>query len=295
MDRVPAGLKRLLLPLWNGGHHVAWRIGAYVDAIRARRFERCSVCGRFAPILYRRWVIPAKLEEVWGLSPRLADALARKESNECGFCGAKLRARRIATVLLATSPIGTPPLQSVAAWVRHPAARVLRVAELNQIDGLHHQLQKLPNFAYSEYVEGAEPGAIVQGVRHEDLSRLTYADVSFDLILSSETLEHVPDLQRALREIHRVLAPGGWHLFTVPILPGVPKTFSRTILHPDGSREHLAPPICHPGGDVGYPVFTELGADFADIVRSLGFEVATHYGPPTEDDLAQVFACRKTD
>ena len=92
------------------------------------------------------------------------------------------------------------------------------------------------------------------------MTRLTYPDASFDLVLTSETLEHVPDLDAALAETRRVLAPGGRHVFTVPLLPGVPATYSRIRTGPDGAAVHLAPPICHPGGDVGYPVFTEFGA-----------------------------------
>jgi SAM-dependent methyltransferase len=248
-------------------------------------------------MLYRRWVIPPRLEELWGLSPRLAEALARKESLDCGFCGAKLRARRLTSLVLATFPVGNPPApaRSVADWVRQPEARSLRVAELNRIEGLHRQLARLPHLAYSEYCENAEPGSVVDGVRSEDLTRLTYPDASFDLILTSETLEHVSDLNIALAELRRVLAPGGRHIFTVPVLPGVPSTSARTLKRSDGTLEHLAPLICHPGGDVGYPVFTEFGADLPVILEKAGFEVTVHFGPTTDDDLAQVYACRKGD
>ena len=60
-------------------------------------------------MLYRRRVIPPRLEELWGLSPRLAEALARKESCDCSACGAKLRCRRIAEAVLALYPVGNPP------------------------------------------------------------------------------------------------------------------------------------------------------------------------------------------
>ena len=50
--------------------------------------------------------------------------------------------------------------------------------------------------------------------------------MSFDLVLTSETLEHVPDLAAASREIRRVLVPGGRHIFTIPLLPDVPRTFA---------------------------------------------------------------------
>lgn len=295
MATPPAWLKRLLLPAWNGAHRLAWRAGEYLGAVRHRRFARCDVCGRYGPMLYRRWVIPPRLEALWGLSPRVAEALARKESSDCYACGAKLRARRLARTLLDLYPVGDPPtpVRSVQDWARHPEARILRVAEINLIEGLHNALASLPHLAYSEYVEGAPPGSVRHGVRCEDLTRLSYPDAAFDLVLTSETLEHVPDLAAALGEIRRVLAPGGRHLFTVPLLPGVPRTFARAVLRPDGSIEPRATPIRHPGGDVGYPVFTEFGADLPAILERAGFEVAVHHGPTTEDDLAQVYDCRK--
>jgi SAM-dependent methyltransferase len=244
-------------------------------------------------MLYRRWVIPPELERRWGLSPRLAEAFARKETCACARCGARLRVRRLARALLEELPMGRPPARSVAEWVRQPTARTLRVAEINRIDGLHEQLSGLPHLAYSEYLDGATAPGGPAPVRHEDLTGLSYPDSSFDLVLTSETLEHVPDLSTAIAEVRRVLVPGGLHLFTVPILPGVPKTFARSILRPDGSVEHRATPISHPAGDAGYPVFTEFGADLPEILERAGFEVKVRFGPTTEDDLAQVFVCRK--
>ncbi len=287
--------KPLLLPFWNGGHRLAWRVGEHLVALWHRRYERCAICGRFGPMLYRRRVVPPRLEALWGLSPHQAEALARKESCDCAWCRAKLRARRLARVLLDLYPVDDPPTpaRSVAAWIRRPEARALRVAEINRIEGLHAVLAALPHFATSDYTPGATPGAVVNGVRHEDLTHLTYPDDAFDLVLTSETLEHVPDLDAALREIRRVLVPGGRHLCTVPVLPGIPRTFARTVVRPDGSLDHRAPPIRHPGGDVGYPVFTEFGFDWPEILRRAGFEVAVAFGPTTDDDLAQVTISRK--
>jgi SAM-dependent methyltransferase len=291
---IPLALKRRLVPIWNEAHRLGWLARDYGSATALGRWETCPVCGRFRPMLYRRRVIPQKLVELWGLSPRLARALARKESSNCASCGAKLRARRMAEVLLAIYPTGDPaPLRSLADWVRTEPARKLRIAEINRIEGLHDQLAVLPGLAFSDYLPGASAGAIIEGVRSEDLTRLTYADGSFDLVLTSESLEHVPDLGKAIAEIHRILAPGGRHVCTVPILPGVAKTFPRTVLRPDGSLEDRATRICHPGGDVGYPVFTELGEDFPELVAAAGFEVDVRFVPLTEDDLAQVYVWRK--
>ena len=292
--RVPGWLKRLLVPCWNAGHYYGWIVYDYLNAVRHRRFEVCLVCGWIRPMLYRRRVIPRRLEELWGLSPQLAEALARKESCDCTYCGAKLRCRRIAQVVLSLYPVGDPPVPADALvnWVEDAEIQPLRIAEINRIDGLHGQLKRLPNFVTSDFHPGAAPGAVVNGIPSEDLTRLTYPDRSFDLVLTSESLEHVPDLSAALHEIHRVLVPGGRHIFTIPLLPATKSTFSRAILHPDGSVQDLAPRIAHPGGDWGYPVFTEFGADLPELLKQAGFEVEVFFGPTRDDDLAQVFVCR---
>ncbi len=293
--RIPGGLKRGLLPLWNGGHRLARRLGEYLGAIRHGRFGHCDVCGRFGPWLYQRRIIPPRLQEIWGLTPRQAEAFARKESSNCVWCGAQLRVRRLARVLLELYPVGSPPLpvRSVVSWVHSPEAKALRMAEINRIEGLHETLSSLSHLAFSDYEPEAQPGEILHGIRSEDLTRLTYPEAAFDLVLTSETLEHIPDLDAALAEIHRVLAPGGVHLFTIPRRPDVLKTYARSRLRSDGRIEHFAPEIRHPGGDVGYAVFTEFGLDFPEILERKGWDVREVFGPIRDDDLAQVFVCKK--
>lgn len=284
-------LKPLLLPIWNGGHRLAWRFGELIDAVAHGRFERCAVCGRFGPMLRRLWVIAPELRRRWGLSDRQAVALAAKETDCCCFCGAQRRSRRMAEVLSRVIPTGD---RSIRRWVDSPVARALRVAEINEVTGLHAELSRLPRHAYSEYLAGVEPGRMRDGVRCEDLTRLTYADDSFDLIIHAETLEHVHDPGRALGELRRVLTPGGLMVFTVPILPGVDRTYRRARVGTDGGIEPIAGPlIFHPGGDWGYPVFTEFGADFEEIVRGAGFEVETCFGPVRDDELGQVYVARR--
>ena len=49
-----------------------------------------------------------------------------------------------------------------------------------------------------------------------DATRLPFADASFDRIIASEVLEHVPDDSAAFAELARVLKPGGTIAITVP-------------------------------------------------------------------------------
>lgn len=49
-----------------------------------------------------------------------------------------------------------------------------------------------------------------------DIQNIKHADASFDTVVSCETVEHVPDPRRAVRELARVLRPGGRLLLTTP-------------------------------------------------------------------------------
>jgi ubiquinone/menaquinone biosynthesis C-methylase UbiE len=57
-----------------------------------------------------------------------------------------------------------------------------------------------------------ESVALVQG----DAQVLPFADESFDIVVSCETIEHVPDVRRALREMWRVARPGAKLFLTTP-------------------------------------------------------------------------------
>jgi SAM-dependent methyltransferase len=57
-----------------------------------------------------------------------------------------------------------------------------------------------------------------------DLHELPFADGSFDAAICYHVLEHVDDDRRCMREIHRILKPGGWAVFEVPIRRSEPRT-----------------------------------------------------------------------
>ncbi len=52
-----------------------------------------------------------------------------------------------------------------------------------------------------------------------DLERLKHPDDFFDLLIANHVLEHIHNEAAALKEIHRVLKPGGWALLQVPFSP----------------------------------------------------------------------------
>jgi SAM-dependent methyltransferase len=111
-----------------------------------------------------------------------------------------------------------PQLRSRTYAVRKPLARWLQEeAELAARRDARPRLLDIgcgikpyaPFFAtaVSEYVgvDIANPAAELEGTVED----IPVPDASFDLVLCTQTLEHVADPARAVRELRRVVAPGG--------------------------------------------------------------------------------------
>jgi SAM-dependent methyltransferase len=109
-------------------------------------------------------------------------------------------------------------------------------------------------------VEGGEvpTGAVGDGIRG-DAQDLPFADDAFDRIIASEVIEHLPDDDRALAELHRVLRPGGTLAVTVPAW--LAETVCWTL-----SEEYHAPFV--EGGHLR--IYTE--ARLREQLRAAGFD-----------------------
>ncbi|MCC6466549.1 MAG: class I SAM-dependent methyltransferase [Planctomycetes bacterium] len=64
-----------------------------------------------------------------------------------------------------------------------------------------------------------------------DLTRLPVQPQAFDVLTCLDTLEHIPDDDAALREIQRVLKPGGYALIPVPAHPWMFSAHDRALHH----------------------------------------------------------------
>lgn len=208
----------------------------------------CAVCGgtRFRAVS----VLWPELVSLWGLSPAEAAMVDRQQGLVCEDCGNNLRSMALADAIVASYRARGPLAEAIR---REPLAG-LRVLEINPAGGLTATLRGLPGHRMMEYPE-------------IDLTGLAFEAGSWDLVVHSDTLEHVPDPRRALAECRRVLAPGGRCIFTVPIVPGRP-TRSRAGLPaayhgaPGDEREDLL-------------VHTEFGDDVWGIVLGAGFRHCT--------------------
>jgi SAM-dependent methyltransferase len=210
---------------------------------RGEMSDKCSVCGGTA--FQRGPVLWPRLIDEWQLSPFETDYIDRQQGECCTACGASLRLIALATALLSVFHAGG----TLSDFVSSAAASV-PVLAVNPSGALHPILSRMPDYVLASYPE-------------IDIHALPYADGSFDVVVHSDTLEHVRDPLHALGECHRVLRPGGALCFTVPVISG---RLSR-------DREGL--PKSHHGnpaetGD-DYVVHTEFGADMWTYPMRAGF------------------------
>jgi len=96
-----------------------------------------------------------------------------------------------------------------------------------------------------------------------DITDIQYPDGSFDVIYCSHVLEHVSDDKRAMRELHRVLKPGGWAILQVPISGD--ETFEDPTVTSPEAREQLFGQDDH---------LRQYGPDYLDRLAAAGFSVS---------------------
>lgn len=205
----------------------------------------CPVCGddRFTnhPVLW------PELIEQWELSADEVAYIDLQQGFCCVVCGNNLRTMTLAAAV-------TRAFQFEGSFKefcsKDPAIRNLTVIEINPAKNLSPFLQTLPKHALHSFPE-------------LDMQRMGFADSSIDVILHSDTLEHVPDSKAALKESMRVLKPGGHLFYTVPIVIG---RLTR--------KRHGLPASHHGKADVPRDdciVQTEYGADFWCEIFEAGF------------------------
>lgn len=127
-----------------------------------------------------------------------------------------------------------------------------------------------------------------------DIAAIALPDDQFDMVYCSHVLEHVVEDHQAMREIWRVLKPGGWALVSVPIIRDVTLEDPSVVTPDDRARVF------------GHPEHVRIyGKDFVDRLREAGFAVDVRlpwdlYGDEERERMGltkacgEIFVCRKT-
>jgi len=99
---------------------------------------------------------------------------------------------------------------------RHSYEAYRRGADVIAFDQNAEELAEVDTMLAAMGAAGEAPPSAKAQVVVGDALALPYADASFDAVIASEILEHIPDDGTAIAELIRVLRPGGTLAVTVP-------------------------------------------------------------------------------
>ncbi len=226
--------------------------------------DRCPCCDgrRFG----HRTILWESLVVGWGLSAAEKDAINEQQGTYCLRCGANLQSMALALAI--SGALRMHPRRFARVAARRPWLRVL---EVNPAGDLHVFLRRLPRHQLVTYPQ-------------VDFMDLPFVAESYDLVVHSETLEHVIDPAKALSEALRVLKPGGFTCYTVPFVAGrlTRSTEGRPVTY-HGSEDSA--------DDKGLIVRTEYGSDFWESPLAAGFTEVRLF--PARHSIAVGIAARK--
>lgn len=183
-----------------------------IRALQQRWFDDAGEAMRAEGRLLRAWTNDARgADQVecpicgWrgaGFYPNVGPGFF-EESTTCPGCGCQDRHRSLAHVLVRRTSF------------LEPHTRVVEVAPMR---GFERWCLAQPQLDYVSF--DRERHAMQKG----DITNMRFASGSVDLFICFHVLEHIPDEDRALNEIRRVLRPGGTLVIQVPLDPDLERT-----------------------------------------------------------------------
>jgi SAM-dependent methyltransferase len=94
-----------------------------------------------------------------------------------------------------------------------------RLVEFSPAHALHRTVKRYPFVEYRS-ADLARPDVDDR----VDITHCSYPDNSVDAFLCSHVLEHIREDHKAMRELHRILAPDGFGVLLVPLFPDTDET-----------------------------------------------------------------------
>ncbi|HEY2796846.1 MAG TPA: polysaccharide pyruvyl transferase family protein [Thermoanaerobaculia bacterium] len=249
---------------------------------------------------------------ICGASTRFScdDPALARESMTCASCLATSRYRSIARGLLeAFRRLAGVDARSLAELPVDGARRRVSVYDTQTPFSTGASAYPIPDWlARCSWIDlhlstlrpGLEAGqALGARTTNQNLERLSFPDASFDIVITSDVMEHVRLEDRAHREIRRVLRPGGVYLFTVPHFRNRETVTRVEIVDPDDpSRDrHLMEPEYHGNAnseDGRALAYRAYGIDLDERLRELGFSVEYTKQDFPENGIrnTELFFCR---
>ena len=217
----------------------------------------------------------------------------------CPCCGWKLRAFTRGGTSLKVRPYGYCPRCNSKARHRRDwlflnektslFTKQLRLLHVSPKYALSRRLVKMHHIKYVGVDIQDRPHVSVK----VDISEIPFESESFDAIICIHVLEHVENDRKAIKELFRILKPGGWSLISVPIDFSRPTYEDPSIVSPEERKKHF--------GEEQH--VRAYGYDFVDRLKKVGFKVQLDRGTDLPADIKEkygllddenVFYCTKT-
>lgn len=147
------------------------------------------------------------------------------------------------------------------------------------------RLRRIMRRAGGEYVTADLESPLAD--LHFDVQQIPLADGWADIIICNHLLEHVADDRRALAELYRVMAAGGWGVVTVPVDLTRDATFEDDTVTDPAERTRIFGQYDHR---------RIYGRDYAVRLREAGFGVSVvDVCASLSDDECRLYAIRRDE
>lgn len=150
----------------------------------------------------------------------------------------------------------------------------VKVLHVSPEPALYNVLNNLNNIVYvvgTKYSEGIYYPKRITSI---DLLNLAFNNHEFDYVICNHVLEHIIDDGRAMREIFRVLVPGGKAILQVPYSKKIGATYEDDSITSESDREKHFGQFDH---------VRIYGEDYKDRLEAAGFEVEV-FNPEVGDN-----------
>ena len=156
----------------------------------------------------------------------------------------------------------------------------LKVLDIAPMKIFQKQCKALANIDYVSADVTGEPASV-----RSDLTAIAFSDNRFDCIFCYHVLEHIQEDTKAMRELFRVLKPGGWAIPQVPIDWERDKTLEDPAIVTPEQRECFYRQFDH---------VRLYGRDYKDRLEEAGFDVKLDdYAQTLDDKVIEKYGLKK--
>lgn len=198
----------------------------------------CPCCGSSS--FSQQKILWKELIEDWDLAVSEVEYINKQQGYMCKECGSNLRSMTLAAAIMDIYKYKGLFNKFILE------NKNIKVLEINKAGNLNGFLKKMDGHRLVEYPEF-------------DMMNTNIKDKTYDLVIHSDTLEHIKSPLKGLIEIRRILKRKGHHCFTTPIV------YNRLTKSRKGMRAsyHGTP------GKNEYLVHSEFGADiWTEIIKA---------------------------